>query len=122
MTKKDQYLLPLIDETLAQLTGCTIMSKIDIRHAFNRIRIATPEDEDLSTFRTRFGSYKMKVVPFGLTNGPATFQRYINEVLWEDLDKCCSVYMDDILIYSQNREEHIQQVRKILLKLEKAGL
>ena len=122
LTKKDKYPLPLIDETLAQLTGCTIMSKIDIRHAFNRVRLATPRDEDLSTFRTRFGSYKYKVLPFGMCNGPATFQRYINEVLWEDLHQCCSVYMDDILIYSKTREEHVEQVRRILEKLDKAGL
>jgi Reverse transcriptase (RNA-dependent DNA polymerase) len=122
LTKKDKYPLPLIDETLAQLTGCTIMSKIDIRHAFNRIRLATEKDEDLSSFRTRFGSYKYRVMPFGLCNGPSTFQRYINEVLWDDLNKCYSVYMDDILIYSKNRKEHVSQVRAILDKLHKAGL
>jgi hypothetical protein len=73
ITRKDSYPLPLIDETLTQITGAKYLTKIDIRHAFNRIRMQTEEDEDLTTFKTRFGSYKYKVLPFGLTNGPVTF-------------------------------------------------
>jgi RNase H-like domain found in reverse transcriptase/Reverse transcriptase (RNA-dependent DNA polymerase)/Integrase zinc binding domain len=122
MTKKDAYPLPLIEETLAQITGAKILTKIDIRHAFNRIRMATPEDEDLTTFKTRFGSYKSKVLPFGLCNGPATFQHHMNEVLWEGLNEYLSVYMDDILVYSQNRAEHVLHVRSVLERLKAAGL
>jgi hypothetical protein len=122
LTKKDRYPLPLIEETLAQITGAKILSKIDIRHAFNRIRMATEEDEDLTTFKTRFGSYKYKVLPFGLCNGPATFQHYMNDVLWEGLNEYLSVYMDDILVYSQSREEHIIHVQRVLDKLIEAGL
>ena len=121
LTKKDRYPLPLIDETLAQITGAEILTKIDIRHAFNRIRVAE-EDEDLTTFGTRFGAYKYRVMPFGLCNGPATFQHYMNDVLWEGLNKYCSVYMDDIIIYSKNRKDHVSHVRKILQKLIDAGL
>jgi hypothetical protein len=73
ITRKDRYPLPLIKETLAQVTGAKFLTKIDIRHAFNRIRMATEEDEDLTTFRTSLGCFKYKVMPFGLTNGPATF-------------------------------------------------
>ena len=80
LTKKDRYPLPLIDETLAQITGAEILTKIDIRHVFNRICMAE-EDEDLITFGTRFGAYKYHVMPFRLCNGPATFQYYINDVL-----------------------------------------
>ena len=58
LTKKDKYLLPLIDKTLAQLTGCTIMSKIDIQHTFNCIWLATDKDKDLSSFQTWFSLYK----------------------------------------------------------------
>ena len=72
ITRKDQYPLPLIDETLARLSQAKIFTKLDIRQAFHRIRI-DPDSEDLTTFRTRYGSYKCKVLPFGLTNGPATF-------------------------------------------------
>jgi hypothetical protein len=59
---------------------------------------------------------------FGLYKGPATFQLYINEVLWDDLNKCCSVYIDDILVYSKDRKEYVEYVRKILGKLQRAGL
>jgi hypothetical protein len=66
----------------------------------------TEEDEDLTTFKTRFRSYKYKVLPFGLTNGPVTFQRYMNETLMEYMNRFVTVYMDDLLIYSANHAEH----------------
>jgi hypothetical protein len=64
------------------------------------------EDEDLTTFKTRFRSYKYKVLPFGLTNGPITFQRYMNETLMEYMNRFVIAYMDDLLIYSVNHAEH----------------
>jgi hypothetical protein len=121
ITRKDGYPLPLIDETLQEISKAKVMTKLDIRQAFHRIRMAEGS-EDLTTFRTRYGSYKCKVLPFGLTNGPATFQRYMNEVLFEFLDDFCTVFMDDILIYSANEEEHQQHVRKVLRRLREAGL
>ena len=72
VTKKDRYPIPLLDETLARISRAHIFIKLDIRQAFHRIWI-DPASEDLTTFRTRYGSYKYKVVPFGLTNGPATY-------------------------------------------------
>jgi predicted oxidoreductase len=78
--------------------------------------------EDLTTFRTRYGCYKYKVVPFGLTNGPTTFQRYINEILFDYLDDFCTTYLDNILIYSNNELEHEEQVQKVIKRLQKAGL
>jgi hypothetical protein len=72
MTRKDRYPIPLLDETLARIGKARIFTKLDIRQAFHRVRI-DPELEDLTTFRTRYGCYKYKVVPFGLTNGPATY-------------------------------------------------
>ena len=80
------------------------------------------KDEELTTFRTRFGAYKYRVLPFGLTGGPATFQYYINNVLFDYLDDFCTAYMDDILIYSQNQLEHTAHVRKVLERLREAGL
>jgi hypothetical protein len=121
LTKKDKYPLPLINETLAQLTGARFLTKIDIRHAFNRIRMRT-DDEDLTTFGTRFGAYKYRVMPFGLCNGPATFQHYMNDVLWEGLNDYCTVYVDDILVYSSSTAEHVRHVRSVLEKLRAAGL
>ena len=81
------------------------MTKLDIRYAFNRIRM-NPEDEELTTFRTRFGSYKYKVLPFGLYNGPLTFQHFINDTLFDFLDDFVTAYIDNILVYSDNLAEH----------------
>ena len=121
LTKKDPYPLPLIDEMLARITKAKVFTKIDIQQAFNRVRMSE-ESEDLTSFRTRYGMYKYKVLPFGLTNGPATFQRFINDILMEHLDDFCSAYLDDILIYSENDTEHEIHVKKILSILKKHGL
>jgi hypothetical protein len=106
ITKKDCYPILLIEETMANIAGCRIMTKLDIWKAFNRIRIATPEDEDLLTFCIPLGNYKPKVLQFGPTNGPAMFQRFINDTLFNYLNVFCTAYMDDILIYSQSQKEH----------------
>ena len=81
-----------------------------------------PELEELTTFRTRYGSYKCKVMPFGLTNGPATYQRFMNDVLFDYLDDFCTAYLDDILIYSENELDHQEHVCKVLSRLREAGL
>jgi predicted aspartyl protease len=121
ITRKDQYPLPLIDETLARIGKAKVFTKLDIRQAFHRIRI-DPESEELTTFRTRYGSYKCKVVPFGLTNGPATYQRYMNDILFDYLDDFATAYLDDILIYSEDPKEHATHVKKVLQRLRDAGL
>jgi hypothetical protein len=105
LTKKNKYPLPLIDETLARLEHAKFFIKLDIRQAFHRIRMKE-EDEDLTTFRTRFGSFKYRVMPFGLTNGPASYQHYINDVLFDYLDQFASAYLDNILIYSETLKEY----------------
>ena len=73
ITKKDRYPLPLIEETLARLARVKVFTKLDVRQAFYRIRMKESV-EDLTTFRTRYGSYKYKVLPFGLCNGPDPFR------------------------------------------------
>lgn len=79
-----------------------------------------PASEEYTTFRTRYGSYKCKVMPFGLTNGPATFHRYVNEILLEFLEIFCTVYLDDILIYSNNENDHLSHVHQALQRLQHA--
>jgi len=81
-----------------------------------------PVLEDLTTFRTRYGSYKYKVLPFRLMNGPATYQRYMNDVLFDYLDEFCTAYLDDILIYLDNKLKHQVYVKKVLKRLRNAGL
>ncbi|QSZ28681.1 hypothetical protein DSL72_003181 [Monilinia vaccinii-corymbosi] len=81
-----------------------------------------PASEEYTTFCTRYGLYKYKILPFGLTNGPAIYQRYMNDILFDYLDVFCTAYLDDILIYSENEEEHEEHVKLVLTRLENAGL
>jgi hypothetical protein len=121
ITKKDKYPLPLIDETMSRLAKAKRFTRLDIRHAFNRIRM-DPDSEDLTTFRTRYGSYKYKVLPFGLCNGPSSFQRFINSILFDLLDQFVTVYIDDLLIHSEDPAEHDAHVKQVLDRLREAGL
>jgi len=81
-----------------------------------------PDSEDLTTFTTSFGAFKYHVLPFGLTGGPASYQQYMNDTLFEYLGDFCQAYLDDILVYSKTKKEHQEHVRKVLLKLRDAGL
>lgn len=122
ITKKDRYPLPLIHETLSQISKARWFTKVDVIQAFHKIRIAEG-DEWKTAFRTRFGLYEWLVTPFGLANAPSTFQRYINWVLREYLDEWCSAYVDDVLIYSSGtRAEHESKVKEIVQRLGQAGL
>ena len=121
LTRKDRYPLPLISETLGRLSKAKVYTKLDIRQAFHRIRM-DPDSEELTTFRTRYGAYKCKVLLEGLTNGPATYQRYMNDVLFDYLDDFCMAYLDDILVYSEDPLEHYEHVKKVLHHLRDAGL
>ncbi|USP72775.1 uncharacterized protein yc1106_06638 [Curvularia clavata] len=121
ITRKDAYPIPRIDELLARTHKAKIFTKLDIRAAFNKIRMH-PDSEEYTTFRTRYGTYKSKVLPFGLCNGPATYQRYMNDVLIDYLDSFCIVYLDDILIYSESEPDHPRHVQQVLERLRQAGL
>ena len=98
MMIKNCHPLPLISETLDRLTGAKVFTKLDLKDAYYRIQIRKG-DKWKTKFRTRYGHFEYLVIPFGLTNAPATFQAYINKSLTELMDKFCVVYLDDILIY-----------------------
>jgi hypothetical protein len=102
ITKKDCYLILLIKETMVNIVGCRIITKLDIQKAFNKIRIVTSKDKDLLMFCIPLNNYKPKVLQFGLINGLATFQRFINNTLFDYLNVFCTAYIDNILIYSQS--------------------
>ncbi len=121
ITLKNRYPLPLIGETLDRLSGASIYTQLDLRDAYHRIRIKKG-DEWKTAFRTRYGHYEYQVLPFGLTNAPATFQAYINKALSGFLDTFVVVYLDDILIYSRSEKEHRRHVRLVLERLRKYRL
>ena len=109
MTKRNRYPLPLIEEVIGKIMGCKHLTRLDIIAAFNKLRMH-PDSEDMTTFITALGAYKYRVLPFGLTNGPSTFQQYINDTLWDFLNDFCQAYLDDILIYSRTKKEHQKHV------------
>ncbi|KIN99390.1 hypothetical protein M404DRAFT_30447 [Pisolithus tinctorius Marx 270] len=109
ITKKDQYLLPLISDLLDSPSQAKIYTKINLQHAYHLIQIALG-DEWKTTFWTWYGSYEWLVMPFGLTNALATFQCFINTIFMDMLDICMVVYLDDILVYSGDKESHKQHV------------
>lgn len=119
ITVKNRYPLPLIGEMMDRLRGAYWFTKVDLKGAYNLIRMKEGE-EWKTAFRTKYGLYEYTVMPFGLTNAPATFQAFINNVLRKYLDDFVVVYLDDILIFSKTLNEHKKHVHLVLDELDKA--
>ena len=117
MTIKNRYSIPLITEIMDRIRNAKEFTRVDIRDIFHRICIAEG-DEYKTAFRIRYDHFEYLIMPFDLCNAPAIFQSYINDVLREFLDEFCVVYLDDVLIYTDDtHEEHVQHVRQILQRL-----
>lgn len=121
VTVRDRYPLPLVGELLDRLSTARFFSKIDLRNAYHQIRIAEG-DEWKTAFKTRYGLYEYRVMPFGLTNAPASFQHLVNATFHDMVDKYVIAYLDDIMIYSDTREEHTQHVKNVLQRLRESKL
>ncbi len=121
VTVKFRYPLPLVPAALEQLREAKIYTKLDLRSAYNLIRIKEG-DEWKTAFSTTGGHYEYFVMPFGLANAPAVFQSFINEIFRDMLNQYVIAYIDDILIYSKSEDEHIEHVRTILTHLHEHQL
>uniref|UniRef100_A0A8C5QWU9 ribonuclease H n=1 Tax=Leptobrachium leishanense TaxID=445787 RepID=A0A8C5QWU9_9ANUR len=118
---KNKYHLPLISELMDRLRTSSVFTKLDLRGAYNLVRIRDG-DEWKTAFRSRYGHFEYLVMPYGLCNAPATFQRFPNDIFQDILDCYVIVYLDDILIYSDTAEMHRKHVRTVLLRLLKHKL
>ncbi|GJX99920.1 putative reverse transcriptase domain-containing protein [Tanacetum coccineum] len=121
LTVKNRYPLPRIDDLFDQLQGSSVYSNIDLRSGYHQLRVHK-EYIPKTTFRMRYGHYEFQVMPFGLTNAPAVFINLMNWVCKPYLDKFVIVFIDDILIYSKNKEEHKEHLELILELLKKEEL
>jgi len=110
-----------MDKLGDRVAGAKVFTKLDLKEGYHLIQMRKG-DEHKTAFRTRYGQYECKVMPFGLVNGPATFQTMMNKILREFLDHRVVVYLDDILIYSENMDYHIKLVQKVLDPLEQHDL
>ena len=111
VTVHNRYPLPRIEDLLDRLQGAKFFTKIDLRSGYHQIRVH-PTDVPKTAFRTRYGHFEFLVLPFGLTNAPATFMHLMHSIFREQLDDFIVIFLDDILVYSRDLEAHVSHVRK----------
>ncbi|GBM11574.1 Retrovirus-related Pol polyprotein from transposon 297 [Araneus ventricosus] len=121
ITKKDSYPLPRIDDTLDALNGSQWFTTLDFKSGYWQVDIR-PEDRGKTAFTTGQGLWQFKVMPFGLCNAPATFERLMETVLPGLSSECCLVYLDDIIIVGRTFEENLNNLRRVFQRLQKANL
>jgi hypothetical protein len=121
VTIKNKYHLPRIDVLFDQLVGAKVFSKIDLRSSYHQIKIRA-SDVPKTAFSTRYELYEYLVMSFGLNNVPAYFMYLMNSVFMPELDKFVVVFIDDILVYSRNEEEHAGQLHVVLQRLREHRL
>jgi hypothetical protein len=121
VTIKNKYPLPCIDILFDQLSKANVFSKIDLRLGYHQIKIR-PQDIPKTAFSTRYGLYAYLVMSFGLTNAPVYFMYVMNSVFMPELNKFMVVFLDDILIYSENEEDHAEHLRIVLTRLREHKL
>jgi hypothetical protein len=118
---KNWYPLPWINDLFDRLLKVKVFSRIDLHSRYYQIWIAEGDEEKIA-YRIRYGSYEFLVMPFGLTNAPATFCTFMNNIFRKWLDDFVDVYIDDILVYNNIMEEHVEHLRKVFQRLRKNKL
>lgn len=117
----DRYPMPDISVILSNLGKSKYFTTLDLKSGFHQIQLSE-SDRRKTAFSVNNGKYEFCRLPFGFKNAPSIFQRAIDDILRDDIGKRCQVYMDDIIIYSPNKHEHVRDIETILRKLEIAGM
>ena len=120
-TIRNSYPLPRIDDMLDKLAGACCFTSLDMQQAYHQVRLADG-DVPKTAFVTPMGLYEYRVLSFGLTNAPVTFQALMNSILGPELRDHCVVYMDDIMVFSKTPEGHVLHLRRVLEQLRKHQL
>ncbi len=120
-TLKDYFPLPFIDQVLDTLSRKKYFSFLDGYSGYNQIQIA-PEDQEKTTFTCPWGTYAYKVLPFGLCNAPATFQRVVLGIFADLIHDCVEVYMNDFTMYGNTFEEDLNNLDKVLIQCQETNL
>uniref|UniRef100_A0A0W0F1V8 Putative reverse transcriptase-rnase h-integrase n=1 Tax=Moniliophthora roreri TaxID=221103 RepID=A0A0W0F1V8_MONRR len=116
---KNAYPLPLIPELLDKLKGANVFTKLDLRNGYNNVRIKDG-DQWKAAFKMNWGLFEPTIMFFGLSNSPTTFQAFMNDILSDFIDEgWCVVYMDDILLFSQNQKEHQERTKRLMRRIRK---
>lgn len=110
----DPYPMPRIDDLVERVGRARYITTLDLSKGYWQVALA-PDAKEMTAFRTPFGMYQFKVMPFGLQGAPATFQRLMDHVL-RDLSDCVAAYLDDVVIFSQSWEEHMVHLQQVLQK------
>ncbi|KAL0430064.1 UNVERIFIED_CONTAM: Retrovirus-related Pol polyprotein from transposon [Sesamum radiatum] len=118
---KDLYPLPRIDQLVDSTSGCERLSMLDANQGYNQIKLAR-EDQEKTTFVTKRGLYCYNVMHFGLKNAGATYQRLVNKIFSQQIGRNMKVYVDDMLVKSKKREQHIDDLRECFEQLKKYGV
>ena len=121
ITKKNRYPLPLLQDMIDKLSKASIFTHLDLPDAYHLVRIKRG-DEWKTAFRSKFGSFEYNVIPFGLSNAPSAFQFFMNDIFSDLLGVTVLIYLDDILIFSDNQDDHAQHVKEVLQRLRDHNL
>ena len=121
VTKKDSYPIPRIEDLHDRLSGNSWFCTLDLKSGYWQVKLRS-QDKEKTAFSIGNGLWQFTVMPFGLCNAPATFERLMEKVLRPILNKICLVYLDDVIIFGKNFEEMLANLREVLLLLDKANL